>query len=79
MFVRGPRGCDGSELAGKFEPVRQQLEQKLGAKYGRTTGANFFDSTVRFDMSDKAIWPKAMEWMHRTATNYLHVLREYFP
>ena len=76
VFVRGPRGCDGSELANQFNPIRQQLEQKLGAKYGRTTGANFFDSTVSFDMSDKAIWPEAIDWMHRTATNYLSALRE---
>ena len=76
VFVRGPRGSDGSDLARRLDPVRKQLEQKLGAKYGRTTGANFFDSTVRLNMNDKTNWPEAIQWMHRTVTNYLSRLGE---
>ncbi len=79
VFVRGRRGSDGSEVADLLDPIRKHLEEKLGARYGRTTGANFFDRTVRFDMSDHANWPAAIEWMHETATNYLNTLRQALP
>jgi len=61
LFVRGPRGSDGTELADRLDPLRQHLEQKLGAKYGRTTGANFFDRSIRFDMSNRANWQTAID------------------
>jgi hypothetical protein len=76
LFVRGPRRSDGTELADRLDPLRQQLEQKLGAKYGRTTGAIFFDRSARFDINNRANWPTAIDWLHEMAKVYLSALKE---
>jgi hypothetical protein len=75
LFVRGPRGSDGSELATILEPIRDELETRLGAKYGRTTGQYFFDTHHRIDMTDRANWPTAIQWLHGKLMTYLDVLR----
>jgi hypothetical protein len=79
LFVRGPRGSDGTELADRFDPQRQLLERRLGANYGRTTGAIFFDRSARFDMNNRANWPAAIDWQHEMARIYLNTLKEVLP
>jgi hypothetical protein len=79
VFVRGLRGSDGSELAELLEPHRQFLERELGANYGRTTGAYFFNRVARFEMSDREKWPAAVDWLHKAVANYLKTLREILP
>jgi hypothetical protein len=80
IFVRGARGSDGSEVADLLAPIREDLEEKLGAKYVRTTGASYlFSSTMTVDMTDHTKWQAAIDWMHETATNYLNTLRQALP
>ncbi len=76
LFVRGSRGSDGSELAERFGPLASELEAKLSARYGRTTGANFFDQQKQIDLTTQDNWPVAIDWLHERASVYCTTLRE---
>ena len=76
LFVRGERGGNADDVAEVLYPHRNQLERDLGARYGRTTGANFFDTHRRFDMTDRANWPAAIDWLYEAASRYVIALRQ---
>lgn len=77
LFIRGPRGTsDGGDLVDRFEPVIEPLTERLGTSYGRGTGGHFWGKQRRIDMTDRANWPDAIEWLHMEATRYVTALKE---
>lgn len=76
IFLRGPRGSDGSDIAPRLEPHTEELAARLGIRIGRTTGLSFFSRELRIDMTDEANWPRAIDWLHETSQLYLATLRE---
>ena len=77
LFVRGPRGAsDGGDLAERFEPVADQLSERLGTSYGRGSGGHFWGKQRQIDMSDHSNWPEAIEWLHGEARRYVDALNE---
>lgn len=75
LFLRGPRGADGSALAEIIEPHREALEQRLEAQYGRKTGNSFYGRLKNINLEDRANWPAAIDWLHERIQNYVTVLR----
>lgn len=75
VFVRGPRGSDGSDLAPRLKLVAAQLEEKLGANFGHANGAYFFSLEQQFDMEDPKERTAAMDWLHQMAHLYLRELK----
>ena len=77
LFVRGPRGSDGAAEIALLDPLRDELDVKLGARYGRVN--SFFDRNTRFSIEDQATWPAACDWLQARLHEYLVALRELFP
>ena len=78
-FVRGARGSDSSELADLLDPIREHLEEKLQAGFWPDPEGYLLKRSAKFEMTNRANWPAAIDWLHETAMNYLNALKQALP
>ncbi|WP_284180401.1 hypothetical protein [Rhabdaerophilum sp. SD176] len=79
LFVRSRRGADGTETRALLEPHREALETRLGARFGGDRENTFLGRQKNVDLTDRANWPDAIDWLHGSVTQYLDVLRQILP
>ena len=70
LFVRGHRGADAPALTERLAPYAQALEQTLGADFAPTTDGKFLAQSKRFNMSDRATWDAASDWLISQSDRY---------
>lgn len=79
LFLRSRRGSDGTAIRAMLEPHREALESRLGVKFGGERENTFLNRQKGVDLSDRANWPAAIDWLHGSVTEYLDVLRQILP
>ncbi|MGQ7793030.1 hypothetical protein ACUN0C_11530 [Faunimonas sp. B44] len=75
VFVRGHRGADGEETFARLAPHAAELERALQAPFG-ASGDALLGQERKADMSDRANWPAAIDWLHLTVHTYRRRLAE---
>lgn len=76
IFVRGPRGADGHEIAARLEPHAERLVERTGAAFGSADRGHFFGRSRHGGALDRDNWDALVDWLHRTADDYEQALRE---
>lgn len=68
LFVRGGRGADGEAIAPLLEPVRDELEARLGVPFGN--GKWPFVQTRVLANDEPANWDMAIAWLIEETARY---------
>ena len=75
VFVRGPRGGDAVAITAMLAPHADAFAERLDARFG-SDGNALLGRDLRIDMSDRANWPAAIDWLHDQLHRYRAVLQE---
>jgi hypothetical protein len=75
VFIRGPRGSDAAPAVARLGPHADVLEKRLDARFGNSANS-LLGRELRMDMSDRANWPTAIDWLHDQLHHYRVVLDE---
>ena len=68
VFVRPPRGGNEVQVRTELAPFAAQLENMLGAEMGENR--YMFTAEYRTDMTDRANWDAACQWLGDTTASY---------
>lgn len=79
LFVRSRRGGDGAIIRDLLEPHSAELEQTLGVTFDGARENTFLNRQKVVDLSDRANWLAAMDWLHESVMQYLETLRRLLP
>uniref|UniRef100_UPI0013DFB5F2 hypothetical protein n=1 Tax=Nitratireductor alexandrii TaxID=2448161 RepID=UPI0013DFB5F2 len=75
VFVRGTRGSDAADVHAHLLPYGETLANRLNARLG-SPGGSLLGQERKFDMSERANWPAAIDWLHDEIHRYRAVLQE---
>lgn len=73
MFLRGPHGTDGKELAAFMEHNREQLDASLGPSKSPTEG-HYYVTWHDITVQQKERWDELIDWMDEKRRYYLEVI-----
>jgi len=75
LFVRGRQNDTDADILPLLEPNRREIEARLGGTL-IDKPQRPFTRRYKFDRSDQAQWPAAMDWLHSELINAITTLTE---
>ena len=78
MFLRGPRGSSRSEVAQRFEPVREQFSKLVNDEISGGTEENYPYCSFSIDTRERKNWDEAIAWLAAKASLWLQATSNVF-
>lgn len=73
MFLRGPLGADGEDLAAFMERNREELEEAFGPSQSATEG-HYYGISHEVTLQQKERWDELIDWMDEKRRYYTKVI-----
>ncbi len=74
MFLRGPRGTEGTDLAAFMDKNAEALAQALGPNQSRRDG-HYFGCSTKIAIQEEKRWDELVDWMEERRLHYVGTLR----
>ena len=74
MFLRGPLGTEGTDLAAFMDNNAEALEQSFGPNPSRRDG-HYFGCSTKITIQEEERWDEAIDWMEEQRQHYVRTLK----
>ena len=74
MFLRGPLGTEGTDLAAFMDNNAEALEQAFGPNQSRRDG-HYFGCATKITIQEEERWDEAIDWMEEQRQHYVRTLK----
>jgi len=78
MFLRGPWGTEGTDLAAFMDSNAEALEQAFGPNQSRRHG-RYFGCSTKIPIQEEKRWDELIDWMEGRRQHYMRTLKSLEP